>query len=656
MRAIAVFSGVCAALAAFSNAAAQPLPVEAFGRLPQISSAAISPDGEHIVFAISNGDQSQIGIFDVDAGQFAFTVEVAEDDQLRGVGWADNERASEVLSRAYSPSSVLPNYVRLRGRPGRIEYARPGVINIASGQSRLLSTDDDEGWRDQGAALIAPIEGDPGYGRLIGRAPSGDQNLQVYRVELDTGRARLLGAAGVNDDTVGYLLDQSGEVFVRLDSDERTNAWSLYVYDREEPRLLLEGVSDIGLPIDVQGLTPDGRIAAVELNPGGEFASLYAIDPADGSRSLLYELDGLDVAGAITDPWTREVVGAAWIDEDVEQYFFEPALQAAYEQVAAVFEGGSARLSSWSADRTRILVYGELGLDGGGYYLLDAGDGSISRLLVRYPEIAQQPEGDRLSITYPARDGTRIPAYLTLPNVDAPEDLPLALLVHGGPHARDTFGFDWWAAFLASRGYAVLQPNFRGSSGYGRSWEDAGRGEWAGLMQTDVEDGVLQLIEAGYVDPDRVCIVGASYGGYAALVGATLTPDRYQCAVSVAGPSDLAEMLRKMETATGSESMTSDWWRQSIGDRWADADQIRAISPANFADNVQIPILLIHGEDDTVVPIEQSRRMRNRLRRADKDFRFVELRGDDHWLSDAPTRIQMLTEIEAFLGEHIGER
>jgi dipeptidyl aminopeptidase/acylaminoacyl peptidase len=157
-------------------------------------------------------------------------------------------------------------------------------------------------------------------------------------------------------------------------------------------------------------------------------------------------------------------------------------------------------------------------------------------------------------------------------------------------------------------------------------------------------------------DPDRVCIVGASYGGYAALAGAALTPDRYKCAVSVAGVADLNEFLRQRQASAGNESIVSDWWRISIGDLEEDRERIRRVSPVNLADRVQIPVLLMHGTNDTVVPIVQSRRMLDRLRDAGKTVRFVELRGDDHWLSDAETRIQMLRELETFLAANIGSR
>jgi dipeptidyl aminopeptidase/acylaminoacyl peptidase len=227
------------------------------------------------------------------------------------------------------------------------------------------------------------------------------------------------------------------------------------------------------------------------------------------------------------------------------------------------------------------------------------------------------------------------------------------LLVHGGPHARDDFTFNWWASFLASRGYAVLQVNYRGSTGYGYDWFNAGRGGWGdGVMQTDVEDGADALVKNGIVDPARICIVGASYGGYAALAGATVTPASYACAISVNGVSDPERMLDDAKNNLyGRKGMMADWWSRSMGDE----KHLRKVSPKVQAGKARAPILLIHGNEDTVVPVEQSRRMNDTLRGEKKNVRYVELTGDDHWLSSASMRTQMLSEIEKFLAENIGK-
>ncbi|MFO1187458.1 MAG: prolyl oligopeptidase family serine peptidase [Alphaproteobacteria bacterium] len=223
--------------------------------------------------------------------------------------------------------------------------------------------------------------------------------------------------------------------------------------------------------------------------------------------------------------------------------------------------------------------------------------------------------------------------------------------MHGGPSLRDTADFNFWAQFLASRGYLVLQANFRGSTGYGTSWRVAGYKEWGGLMQTDVEDGADALARNGLADKARTCIIGASYGGYAALAGATLTPNRYACAVSVAGPSDLFKLMNWVRETYGDDSNSYYFWNATMGDPDSEKNELIAVSPARHADAVRAPILLMHGSLDTVVPIEQTRDMLNKLKSAGKDVRYVELPGDDHWLSRPTTRTMMLAEIEKFLAE-----
>lgn len=640
------------ATAASAHQAPSQLPVEAFGRLPAVADAAISPDGTKVVMSMSIDGAPSVAVFDLTSHQRVFAARTPQGSQLRGVGWADAEHATFLISQAVAPGQVLPANRFYRGGPRRVEFWRNGIIDLSARTMMLVSTST-EAWRDQYSELVSPIEGDPGHGRMIGRATAEDANYPtVYRINLDNGQVRITNLRGANNDTIGYMLGKSGEVLARFDSDEDSNRWSVWVYDGEQPRQLSTGVSETGAPPDFEGVLPDGRLVLRSEAAGSDFYMLYAVDRRSGQTSPLWHRDRQEVEDTINDPWTREVVGVEWIETETRQEYFIPELQAAYARVSAQFNG-AARLMSWSRDYSRVLIYGERGQDGGAYYVFTVADGRLERLAYAYPEVAAAASASqRQAITYRARDGTRIPAYLTTPGGEA-RNLPLIVLVHGGPTARDTMDFDWWAAFLASRGYAVLQPNYRGSSGYGAAWQRAGYGQWGGLMQTDVEDGVQAMAQSGIADSARVCIVGASYGGYAALAGATLTPDRYRCAVSVAGVSDLIEFARRVDWSVGSDSGLSEAWRIQIGDRQADAERLRAVSPALLAERVQIPILLIHGTDDTVVPIAQSRRMRDRLNAERKTVRYVELSGDDHWLSDAPTRIQMLREIETFLAENL---
>jgi dipeptidyl aminopeptidase/acylaminoacyl peptidase len=252
-------------------------------------------------------------------------------------------------------------------------------------------------------------------------------------------------------------------------------------------------------------------------------------------------------------------------------------------------------------------------------------------------------------ITYEAADGLQIPGYLTLPAGGPATMLPLILLAHGGPAVRDTSDFDWWAQALAAQGYAVLQPNYRGSA-TSQAFMQAGFGQWGRKMQTDLSDGVRYLAAQGIVDPARVCIVGASYGGYAALAGVTLDHGIYRCAVSVAGPSDLKLMLRWSNGKYGGRSSIAErYWERFMAVSGPDDAALEAISPIRHLDAVSVPVLLIHGRDDTVVPYEQSEAMYDALRRAKKQVDLVTLKHEDHWLSRGETRLQMLQTSIDFL-------
>jgi len=236
-----------------------------------------------------------------------------------------------------------------------------------------------------------------------------------------------------------------------------------------------------------------------------------------------------------------------------------------------------------------------------------------------------------------------IPAYLTLPRDREAQNLPLIVLPHGGPQARDTADFDWWSQALANQGYAVLRPNYRGSALTGK-FIAAGYGQWGRKMQTDLSDGVRYLARQGIIDPSRVCIAGASYGGYAALAGVSLDPGVYRCAVAVAGLSDLSKQLEWVESNhMNTHNREERYWDRFMG----------ATGPRDAAlDAISVPVLLIHGKEDTVVPYEQSQIMFDAMRRARKPVELVTLKHEDHWLSRSETRLQMLQTSVAFLREH----
>jgi dipeptidyl aminopeptidase/acylaminoacyl peptidase len=352
----------------------------------------------------------------------------------------------------------------------------------------------------------------------------------------------------------------------------------------------------------------------------------------------------------IQDGLTYRLIGGTHIDDEAHYVFFDADMQARWQSIINAFAGERVRYASSSADFMKFVVRVDGPHDGYRYELVDLNSRKAAPLGDVYEGLTQPLQAHRL--TYTAADGLAIPAYLTLPRGRPPTNLALIVLPHGGPADRDTADFDWWSEALADQGYAVLRPNYRGSTLNSR-FLAAGFGEWGRKMQTDLSDGVRYLAKLGIVDPARVCIVGASYGGYAALAGVTLDPGVYRCAVSVSGISDLRRMLLWTDRAAGiGNKIAVRYWDRFWGASGPEDPVLERISPAAHVDAVSVPLLLIHGRDDTVVPFEQSELMFKALRRAHKDVELVTLKHEDHWMSHSETRLQMLESCVAFLRTH----
>jgi dipeptidyl aminopeptidase/acylaminoacyl peptidase len=308
-------------------------------------------------------------------------------------------------------------------------------------------------------------------------------------------------------------------------------------------------------------------------------------------------------------------------------------------------------LVSGSADWNRVIVHVEGTHTAGTYQLIDFRTHKSTPLADDYPGIPDGMIGPVSIFEYTASDGLGLQGVLTLPPGRDPHGLPVVVLPHGGPETRDFLGFDWWAQAFASRGYAVFQPNFRGSAWFGTAFRNAGFGQWGRKMQTDVSDGLAALAARGIIDPQRACIVGGSYGGYVALAGVTLQRGLYRCAVSVAGVSDLKGMLLHVSVTRGRRQDVAPlrYWHKFMGVENSNSDILDSLSPINLAARADAPILLIHGKDDSVVPFDQSDAMRKALARAGKPVEFVQLEGEDHWLSRSRTRTEMLQAAVAFV-------
>ncbi len=328
-------------------------------------------------------------------------------------------------------------------------------------------------------------------------------------------------------------------------------------------------------------------------------------------------------------------------------------MQRHFDAIMRYFEDrASFTLIGVSLDKTVWLLVAEGPTIPATAYVYDLNATEIRLIGSEHPQIPRDQLLDTAVVSYTARDGAQLWGYLTLPR-DTRAPPPLIVMPHGGPAARDSYGYNPRVQFLATRGYAVFQPNFRGSEGSGRTFAAAGHRQWGRRMQDDVIDGVQHLVSSGVVDGARMCIVGASYGGYVALAAGAFTPDLFKCVVAIAPVSDLIQVLNE-ERMEGRNSIGYAYWTQVIGDPNRDRDELIAMSPARHAENFRAPVLLIHGSDDYTVRIEQSETMRNALQRAGREVRFVRVEHEPHYFYESANRRRLLEEIEAFVAQHIG--
>lgn len=463
------------------------------------------------------------------------------------------------------------------------------------------------------------------------------------------------------DIAIKWFMDGHGKVLARVDSFRDRASYdsplwhrTLKVLEGDDWRTL--GTYDATVDVDdgIAGVSEDGG-AIIRLAPRPDGTnSVDRIDLKSGAETTIFRNPKYDVRDTLHDDWTGKVIGYV-VDEDMPVYrYLDPKREALQKGLEAAFPGLSVHPVSTdlAGDRSIVEVVGPKMPES--YYLYDRTTHHATAVAASYPDLTERELGDVKPYGYAARDGLPVPAYLTLPPGRNPHNLPLVVMPHGGPDSRDDMSFDFMSQFLASRGYAVLRPEFRGSAGYGRPFTVAGLHQWGLKMQDDISDGVKKVIADGIADPKRVCIFGASYGGYAALVGATLTPELYACVISFAGISDLPNILGYDRRQFGEDASHGSWTTTRMGDLFTDSAQLDATSPALHADRVRAPVLLLHSELDVTVPIAQSVLMYNALKEAGKKVEFVRVPGDDHYLRLEQTRLRVLQEVEKFLGANIG--
>ena len=627
---------VCAAAAMLCGApcgaqAQTKPPAAAFAVLPT-EPPQISPDGSRFALIRGINGRPTVAIYKVDAPQDPPQLFGSASLIVSGLRWVKND--------------VLLILDRANIKMGLFEKLR------STGSVAVVSLKDNKITRLPIPAQIVDIDLDDADMICVNFGGS------LYRINVrEGGHLQHLmepPSGGENAIARGWILGGHGNVLARLDRRRNTSdppSWrdTLNVLESGAWRTLGTYDATVDQGDGLAGITEDEH-AFIRLAPDSAGTiSVDRIDVTTGVETKLFQDPTYDVAGVLKDEWTGMIIGYA-IDEDMPVYQYFDARRAALQKgLEQAFPGLSVHAVSTNLAGDKAIVEAVGPRTPASYYLYDRATHRATAVAASYPELNENDLGEVKRYAYTARDGMHIPAYLTLPPGRQPKNLPLVVIPHGGPDLRDDMAFDFISQFVANRGYAVLQPEFRGSRGYGRLFTTAGLHQWGLKMQDDISDGVKKMIADGIADPRRVCIFGGSYGGYAALAGATLTPELYACVASLSGPSNLRDMLSYSRKKFGVTA--ENFWVTRIGD---DSAQLDAASPVLHADRVTAPVLLLHSELDVTVPIEQSETMESALQKAGKKVQFVRIEGDDHYLSLEQTRLRVLEELEKFLAANIG--
>lgn len=404
---------------------------------------------------------------------------------------------------------------------------------------------------------------------------------------------------------------------------------------------------------------PDGHRVYMVTNRGDrDLTELVLLDPISAEETFVErDPEGeVDFGGANFSAVTDEIILTYYVGDRLRLYPKSADLAADLDFLRDNLPDGDLHLGSRTRDDGMMLVTLTRDVDPGSVYLFDRGAQTVELLYESRPDLPSEHLAEMRAIRYTARDGLEIPAYLVLPKGVEPVDLPVVIVPHGGPWTRLEYGYAGPTQFLANRGYAVLGPNFRGSAGYGKAFLNAGNKQWGtGSMQHDLTDGVQYLIDQGIADPERVAIMGGSYGGFAALAGVTFTPDLYAAAVAMAAPSNLVSTY---ESIPPHQQANLGIRRERMGDPETDEGraQLEAQSPLNFADRIRTPLLLIHGARDPRIPQREADRMVVALRERRVPVQYLVAPDEGHGFRRAANQMAMYAAIEAFLAEHLGGR
>lgn len=611
------------------------LAAEDFGRLPFLSMPRISPDGTTLAGLLNmNGEQviAMLNLFNIKDNPVY--LRVLDGTQINWISWVNKDN---ILVGA---SALLP----VEGDRWAVSRMI-GINRISKKVTKLMWDQNGQGseplwFASDGSPTILMASQNSIY---LGE----DFWPSVYRMDIETGKRSLVLKGRTN--VMDWFADSAGSVRAGVAYNDDSRKFRLLYRGPEgglfktvdaadsrkqevltRPFLFIPGTTHAMVMHDNdQGMT---AIYEIDMTSQQDVRTVYTAPEGSEVDSVTLSADGATLLGV---SYTGLASGTVWFDTELAD------VQKAIDKS---LPDKQARIISMSADRSRLLIRVDRPDLPGALYYFDINESRMQRISMFNDKLGSRPLNPVKLVRYKARDGLEIEAVLTLPKDRPARNLPIVMMPHGGPWSQDTLDYDYWAQFIASRGYAVLQPNFRGSTGYGTEFLRKGEGQMGLAMQDDITDGLNWAAKEGLVDPKRACIVGASYGGYAAMWGIAKDPDLYRCAVSIAGVANVRREVNDFGNSLMGGKFKDDWKRMSA--------DFPAISPINAIDRIKAPLLLIHGKKDITVDYAQSDNMYGKMRAAGKQVELVPLPLADHSFRREADRVLLLRSIEAFLAKH----
>ncbi len=609
---------------------------------PEYSGAKISPDGAWISFRKPYLDVMNIWVKAADAPFTAARPVTADTERpVAGYFWSEDSRY------------IL--YVQDKGGNENFHVYAVDPTAEAEADTGVPPARDLTPYENVRAMIYALPESTPGQ-LIVGLNDRDPAVHDPYRVDIATGERELIITNESN--VAAWVADHSGTVRLAVRQNDQGGTEILPVADGElgEP-LYSCSFEETCVPVRFH---KSGSKVYVQSNKGADvdLIRLMLMDVKTGETSLVEsDPEGeVDFGVALFSDASEELIATAYVGDRVRIYPKDETFANDLETIRSQVPDGELGLQSTTEDMGTMLVSVSSDVDPGSVYVYTRADGTVNTLYTSRPDVPSKHMSPMQAVRYEARDGLEIPAYLTLPKGFGEKNLPTIILPHGGPWARDMWGFDPIVQFLANRGYAVLQPNFRGSTGYGKAFLNAGNMEWGtGAMQHDLTDGATYLVDRGIADPKRLVIMGGSYGGYATLAGLAFTPDVYAAGVSIVGPSNIITLLDSIPPYWGP---IVEMFHRRVGDPSdpEDRERLEAQSPLSSATAINDPLLVIQGANDPRVKKAESDQIVVALRELDHPVEYVVAPDEGHGFRGRENRLAMFAIIEEFLAEHVGGR